>query len=140
MADGRPTALDDFCRRFDISFFDLHLTCIFCSHTVDLQDLASFYLKKLSLICRGGCYYACCSECLRLSARFEQENYFQCSIKAVNLEEVAQRKIKEICIRCVCCLRLLDIVEKLDLLYSDQACYLIRGLWRGYCRNCIRKQ
>ncbi|CAF05702.1 E6 protein [Human papillomavirus 95] len=140
MANGRPTTLDEYCRRFDISFFDLRLPCIFCFHPVDLAELASFYIKKLSLVFRGSCYYACCSQCLRLSAKFEQENYFQCSVYATGLEDLVGQKIRDICVRCLCCLKLLDIVEKLDLLYSGEVCYLIRGLWRGYCRNCIKKQ
>lgn len=140
MANGKPTTVDEYCRRFNTSFFDLRLHCIFCSHIVPLQEIAGFYVKRLNLIWKGECCYACCAKCLTLSAKFELENYTQCCIDAVKVEDLLNQKIKDVPMRCLVCVKLLDVVEKLDCLYKNELLFLVRGRWRGPCRDCISKQ
>nr|AYA93733.1 MAG: E6 protein [Human papillomavirus] len=140
MANGRPRSLEEYCRRYDISFFHLSVPCIFCFHHINLQELAAFYLKQLSLVWRADQCFACCEACLKLSAKFERENYFQCAARTSVLEGLLKQDLKSIIIRCMYCCRLLDTIEKYDSLYRDDLLCLIRGKWRGTCRLCTIKQ
>lgn len=139
MANGRPTSLEEYCRRFNISFFDLRVPCIFCLHPVNLQELAAFYLKRLSLIWRADRCFACCELCLKLSAQYERENYFQCAVYTSVIEGLLNQELRNVIIRCMFCCRLLDTIEKFDSLYRDDVLCLVRGKWRGTCRHCTNK-
>nr|AYA93812.1 MAG: E6 protein [Human papillomavirus] len=135
-----PTALDQYCKIYGVSFFDLELTCIFCKFPVCLQDLASFYMKSLSLIWREGKCYACCCKCVRLSALFEFQQHCQCGVPCTNLPDLVNKQLKDIVIRCRDCYTLLSFVEKLDCVLHEEYFYLVRGHWRGLCRYCLFKQ
>ena len=133
-----PTDLDSYCHYFKISFFDLVLKCIFCKFPLSIIDLASFHNKKLSVIWRDNTPFACCSKCLRLTALYERQNYFVCTAKSYSLTSLTGKELCDIHIRCLHCYAFLDYVEKLRHLYNDVDFALIRGGWRGTCRNCVQ--
>ncbi|AYD74612.1 E6 [Macaca mulatta papillomavirus 7] len=137
---GFPKSLDTFCKHFKIDFFDLRLQCIFCLKYLDLQELAGFHLKALSLIYKNYMVYACCPTCLRLSALYEKERFFQCIVNCDSIEYLTGKAIKDLPVRCIICLKLLDLAEKFDIKVKDEVYCLIRGHWRGPCRACIRKE
>ncbi|AWK28200.1 E6 protein [Human papillomavirus type 220] len=140
MAELFPVRVDDYCRTFNISFFDLRLRCIFCNFYLTVRELAEFYEKQLSLVWRRFECYACCERCIGLSAKYEREKYFQCAIKPTNIVTVCNRPLREIVVRCFYCFMLLDADEKLDHISRDKSFLLVRDHWRGYCRRCMRKQ
>ena len=88
MAGVSPTSLDEYCKKYKTSFFDLKLCCLFCKHELTLQDLAGFASKVLSLVWRGDDCFACCALCLRLSAKFERENYTPVSYTHLTLPTI----------------------------------------------------
>jgi hypothetical protein len=133
-----PTDLDSYCTYFKISFFDLKLNCIFCKFPLSIVDLASFHNKKLSVIWRDYTPYVCCSKCLRLTALYEKQNFFVCTAKSHLLTGLLGKELSEINIRCLHCYCFLDYIEKLRHLYNDLDFVLIRGTWRGICRNCVQ--
>lgn len=133
-----PTDLDSYCNYFKISFFDLKLHCIFCKFSVSIVDLASFHNKKLSLIWRDKTPYCCCSKCLRLTALYEKQNYFVCTAKSHLLTGLLGKELSDIVIRCEYCFSILDYIEKLYHVYNDKDFILVRGNWRGVCRNCMQ--
>lgn len=139
MADDHPKTLQQYCDTFKSNFFDLHLPCIFCSCILTTQDLASFADKNLSLVLRGSQYYACCSICCCVSARFEFDKHCQCSIRAVDIEEISGQHLHALLVRCYNCLKKLDIAEKYDLVCKDELFYLVRSQWKGLCRKCVPK-
>ena len=139
MAEFCPVRLDDFCNYYCVSLFDLSLPCIFCKFICDLQDLASFHLKRLSIVWRSGKPYICCRKCVKLSALYEAENYCVCVVKASVLEGLLHKSLQSVAIRCLCCYQLLDLCEKLDCCARNENFSLVRGTWRGPCRNCISK-
>nr|AYA93538.1 MAG: E6 protein [Human papillomavirus] len=136
MATEHPRTLEEYCLQFDTTFFNLHISCIFCSRLLNYQDLASFSLKHLSLVLRDSQYYACCRNCCRVSARFEFENHYQCSVQSVNIETVAEKALNCLIVRCYNCLTLLDTAEKYDIVCSGGLFHLVRSQWRGLCREC----
>lgn len=140
MEPVRAKNLVDYCKQENISFFDLQLHCLFCKFAVSLPDLASFYCKKLTLVYRDNSAFAACSKCLKLSALFENERYYTCSIKAWLLSDLIGKPLSEIAIRCENCMSLLDYIEKCDCIYQGGYFHLIRGNWRGCCRNCYEHE
>lgn len=134
-----PGSLDVYCKEHGISFFELRISCIFCRFVCSLVDLAAFYNKRLSLVWKDKVCYACCSACLTLSAKYELENYYQCSLSSDYFEDIVRQPLQEVVIRCLKCLTALDYMEKLDHKRNCKPFHLIRGRWRGDCRNCAQK-
>lgn len=139
MEDRFPRSLDDYCKVYQIDIFTLRLPCIFCGFFAGFEDLASFYIKRLSVIWRFNRPYVCCIKCVRHSAIVEREKYCQCSVKCSLLDAVVGKELKDIVIRCILCYGLLDYAEKIDACVSDRLVYLVRGHWRTECRNCVEK-
>lgn len=135
-----PTSLDEYCTRFNIALSDLRLRCVFCNYYLSPQQLFSFYQKHLCLIWKNFNCFACCLPCIRLAARFEQENYTQCAVDCGSLETFLGVSINIVKIRCLFCLRLLTVLEKRDCISKKEQFYLVRGRWRGCCRECLFKE
>nr|AYA93712.1 MAG: E6 protein [Human papillomavirus] len=140
MADLCPRSLDEYCKIYQINFFDLRMLCIFCKFPTSLQDLASFHTKRLSIVWRDNTPHACCMKCIRLSAIVEKEQYCMCIVNCCFLDALVGKPLKDISMRCVQCYSLLDYAEKLDACASEREVYLIRGYWRTDCRDCVQKE
>lgn len=134
-----PRRLDRLCESLGISFFDLKLPCAFCDFHLTLQELAEFYEKSLSVLYRNGMPYGACRGCLKLSAKHEYEQFCRCVVLAEILPDLVNQPLSTICMRCLCCYRLLDPAEKIDLYAGNENVYLVRTLWRGRCRECRKK-
>lgn len=139
MEQQRPRRLDRYCKEFGISFFDVKLPCLFCKFFLELQELADFHQKTLSLIWKNGQCYAACKRCIRLSALHERENFCRCSVPPDSIESVTGLSLKDLVVRCYFCYRQLDYAEKIDCVASDTDFLLIRHYWRAVCRNCVQK-
>lgn len=137
--DRFPITVADYCSEFDIPLKDLKLRCVFCKFYLTEQQLAAFCVKNLKLVWKNRYCFACCTPCLRLTAKFEAENYFQCMCKGEVLEVLTRIPLSSLSIRCLDCLTLLSFAEKIDCIIGGQNFYLVRGRWRSYCRNCIEK-
>lgn len=139
MASNPPVRLDAYCKTFNVDFFDLQIPCIFCKHYLNLQELAAFHMKRLSLAWRDSICYACCTGCIRLSAKLEIEKYYRCSCSSDTLEFLLEVPLTEITVRCLDCYALLDTAEKFDCKARSEYLHLVRHVWRGYCRICAKK-
>lgn len=136
MATLPPRTLEEYCLRSNTSFFNLHIPCIFCSRILDSQDLAAFSIKHLSLVHRNSQCFACCSLCCRVSARFEFDQYYQCSVQSLNIETVAEKPLSVLIVRCYNCFALLDTAEKYDIICRGDLFHIVRSQFRGLCRRC----
>lgn len=134
--DALPTNLEDYCKHYGVSFFNLRLRCVFCNGLVDCIDLAAFHHKKLALVWKSNVCFVACTNCLKLCAAYEKERFYQCNIRSDLLSDVLHKPLTEIVIRCMYCLCKLDHIEKLEHCYKQQLFHLIRCRWRGRCRNC----
>lgn len=139
METVRPTTVSEFCAFYNIPFVTLGMKCCFCNNWMNCVELASFEFKNLSLLWRGNVCYACCCQCLRLSAKCEFERYYRCSVRARLIEDIVQMPLSEIVIRCLHCFSSLDYVEKVEHKYRDDWIHLVRQYWRGECRHCCKK-
>lgn len=63
-----------------------------------------------------------------------------CTVNAVFIESLLQKPLKDIPIRCIHCYKLCDLAEKFDCIVKDQCFALVRGTWRGPCRDCALKE
>lgn len=136
MAGVSPTSIDEYCKKLDVSFFDVKIPCLFCNFDLSLLDLAGFVNKVLSLVWRNNKCFACCTLCLRLAAKYERENYMRCIVTGRALEHLVKEPLSQIIVRCLYCYRKLDYIEKLDCCFADLPFYLVRYYWRNCCRNC----
>lgn len=139
MAGDRPTRLDEFCNQYGLTFFELKIPCTFCKFVLELQELADFYTKGLSLIWKGPECFAACRRCILLSAKYELDHFCRCRVRAENLPDLLGVCIRNLTIRCKVCYKKLDYAEKVDLLAADESYVLVRHYWRGICRNCRKK-
>ena len=139
MESNTPYNIEDYCRVFHISFFNVRLQCLFCKFNVSTVDLAGFHCKNLRLVWRGSSCFACCEKCLRLLAKHEYEHYCICVCKGTTLEFLCKKDLFQIIVRCVECLKLLDLSEKISCERKGFPFCLVRTHWRNYCRSCIKK-
>lgn len=139
MAELQPTNLEDFCKLYNCSFFSLKFPCVFCKHLVDYLGLAEFHHKSLSLIYKNNQCFACCSPCLKVTAKYEIEQFYRCSVDASCIEYVCKKPLADIIVRCILCYRLLDFVEKYDCVVAELPFILVRHHWRNYCRHCVKQ-
>lgn len=134
-----PYNIEDYCRVFKISFFNVRMKCLFCKFDVSTLDLASFHCKRLRLVWRGNNCFACCEKCLRLLAKYEYENYCVCVCKGTTLEFLTKKDLATCIVRCIECLMLLDLAEKVNCDRRGLPFSLVRTHWRSYCRSCVKK-
>ena len=138
MAAPQPTNLEEYCKVHNVSLFDLSLPCVFCKFDIDYLGLAEFHYKKLCLIYKSGISYACCGPCLRLTAKYEAQQYCRCAIDPTCVEFLYKKPLCDITVRCLCCFKALDLIEKYDCIVADLPFYLIRHHLRNYCRHCVK--
>lgn len=139
MAELQPTNLEDYCKFHNCSFFALSFPCVFCKHKVDYLGLAEFHHKTLNLLYKDNVPYVCCSPCLKLTAKYELQQYYRCSVDAACIEFLCKQPLKDIIVRCLLCYRLLDYLEKYDCVVCDFPFVLVRHHWRNYCRFCVKQ-
>lgn len=116
----------------------LHIPCIFCNAALSPQDIFDFNTKQLKLLNRNGQTFACCARCLRLSVQYESQ-YYTCSVVAGNLSDLLGAPLCKITVRCEFCMGLLTEREKLEAVDAELYFHLVRGWWRGPCRQCRLK-
>lgn len=138
MAEPHPTNLEDYCKVHNCSLFTLTLPCVFCKFEINYLGLAEFHYKNLSLIYKEGICYACCGSCLKLTAKYEAEQFGRCSVDPRCIEFLCKKPLAEITVRCLCCFKALDLIEKYDCITADLPFVLIRHHWRNYCRHCVK--
>nr|AYA94808.1 MAG: E6 protein [Human papillomavirus] len=136
METSLPSNLVDLCSKLQTTFFDLTLKCIFCRFKLSFLDLAGFHQKRLCVIWRENEPFGCCCKCLRLTAAFERENYSCCSVTGPGICSLLNKPLTDITVRCIYCFALLDVIEKFEHYYCEKKFFLVRGHWRGCCRNC----
>lgn len=125
-----------FCALYGCSLESVCIPCLFCKRVLSFQDLSSFIVKHLNLVFRNYSFYAACTTCLRVSAAFEQRNYYQCTATAFFIQSLYGNNICDLIVRCQYCMKRLDCIEKLDCLSNGEQFHLVRGLWRSSCRLC----
>lgn len=129
-------SVQKFCSVYGCSLENASIPCLFCRCTLSYQDLCAFSAKCLNLVYRDYTFHAACTTCLRLSAVFEERNYYQCTTSAAFIESLCGSNISFINVRCEHCMKRLDNIEKLDCLERGDKFHLIRGIWRSPCRLC----
>nr|AYA94398.1 MAG: E6 protein [Human papillomavirus] len=138
MAAVQPTNLEEYCKVHNCSLFSLSFPCIFCKHPVGYVGLAEFHFKNLNLVYKDNVCYASCSYCLKLTANYELENYYRCSVEAACIEHICKLPLKDILVRCILCYKQLDLTEKFDCVVANSPFVLVRKYWRNYCRICFK--
>lgn len=132
----RPRTILQLTQHLNIPVEDLLVPCKFCKRFLTLIELLQFDYKNLQLIWHEDLVYGCCCSCAYASAAFEFKNHFEFQVVGKQIEEITQQSIGFINIRCVFCLKNLDLLEKLDNCARHQQFFKVRGNWKGLCRHC----
>ena len=132
----RPRTVQVLSRHLEIPIEDLLVPCKFCERFLTYIELLQFDYKQLQLIWIEDLVYALCSSCAYASAAFEYKNYLEGTVKGREIEQVTQQSVGFITIRCIYCLKHLDLLEKLDNCARHQQFFKVRGNWKGLCRHC----
>lgn len=133
----KPQTVKELGDRLCIPFEDILLPCRFCERFLPYIDLLQFDFKVLQLIwTEEDLVFACCCTCAHASAQFEFARYYERSVTGREIEQVEQKRIGLIPVRCQFCLKLLDFLEKIDICYKRQQFHKVRGNWKGRCRLC----
>lgn len=138
MAAETPTTVDAYCKTFQIAFENLSFPCLFCKRILTAVQINDFVFKQLSLVWKEKNCFACCSYCLKVTARYELENYFCCYVTGFYIEDLLGTPLWLLVVRCLKCLAKLTYIEKLRCVFAKENFYLVRGHWRSYCRDCLK--
>ena len=131
-----PNSLSKVCGLYGCTLENLQIACLFCRSLLSHQDLLSFAVKHLKVVVRGNSFFAACNTCLRLSAAFEQKTYSQCVATTDFVKHQCNGNYYDLNVRCLICMKKLDVIEVLDSLENEEHFYLVRCIWRAYCRLC----
>ncbi|ADQ85978.1 E6 [Human papillomavirus 134] len=127
------------CRLCRVTIDRLHLPCLFCHNVLSLGDLYSFMFKDLNVVIRGYRLFACCVNCLLISANYEMQQYYQCTANASTVQCLTRKSLLFLYVRCDVCMKPLSATEKFDCLTKNDEMHLVRSIWRGTCRLCRKK-
>ena len=129
-------SLFDLCDLYGCTLETLCVSCLVCKSNLSYQDLLAFIVKNLKVVYRNFAFHAACTSCLKLTALHEQRLYCQCTASAAYVQYVCNGDIASLNVRCVTCMKQLDCIEKLDCIQKEQTFFLIRSIWRCFCRLC----
>lgn len=131
-----PGSIYNLCDLYGCSLENLTVKCLFCNCVLSYEDILSFAVKSLRVVVRGDTFYAACVTCLQLSAVYEQRVYCQCMASASYLKYLCKGNYCELNVRCLRCIKRLDLTEVLECLENEEDFYLVRCIWRAQCRLC----
>jgi hypothetical protein len=134
--ESYPESVAGLAVLLDIPIEDLLIPCNFCGNFLSFLELNEFDAKNLTLIWKEHLVFACCRCCCTASGFFEFQNFYEGSVIGRDIETVEHKSIFDITVRCHQCLRLLDLIDKLDICGRSQHFHKVRGAWRGRCKYC----
>lgn len=133
---ARPGRIVDLTAQLQIPIGDILLPCNFCGKFLTFLELLEFDYKNLRLIWKDNLAFGCCTVCAFTTAIYELRTYHQETVTGIELEGRAQAPIGDIIVRCLFCLKQLDLLEKLDICARQQHFHRVRNHWKGLCRHC----
>lgn len=112
------------------------ISCFYCGRYLTHGDRVLFAHAQLQLVCRDGFHQAACQLCIRTLARLDFVSHYEKFISTQEAAELAEKQFTEISVRCYACLRLLNTVEKCDVVSSGGDVAVIKGTFRALCTLC----
>nr|AYA94100.1 MAG: E6 protein [Human papillomavirus] len=126
----------ELCNFKNVSLDLLYLPCLFCHTVLSFQDKCAFLIKNLRVVFRSDSAFGCCCRCLKVVAYHEYCKYYRCSADGCVLDVLTGKCLKDLVVRCLCCMKQLEYVEKLQHIDRGEPYHLIRNTWRATCRLC----
>ncbi|ATQ38226.1 E6 [Gammapapillomavirus 7] len=131
-----PGSIYSLCDSYGCTLENLNICCLFCRSPLSYNDILSFSVKQLRVVIRDNTFFAACCTCLQLSAAYEQRTYCQCTATAEFVKFMCGGDYCNLNVRCIKCIKRLDLPEVLECLESELPFYLVRCIWRSECRLC----
>lgn len=134
---AKPPSVQELRRQLDIPLEDILLLCNFCQAFLTFEELLQFDAKNLNLIWKDNYAYACCCACAKQVAAIEATYFYEYSVQGKDaIERESGSLLCCLTVRCKCCLRHLDYLEKLAVCASGIPFDKVRGAWKAVCRFC----
>ncbi|AQA28215.1 E6 [Eidolon helvum papillomavirus 2] len=135
---AHPESITDLARRRGTTVRDITIPCGFCNEPLNDQDKYAFDVRNHRLLNRRGVYFGCCTPCVRALARKDRDTGNLAPFTVAEAEAYVGKNIGQILVLCSCCLKRLDLIEK--LIHQRAGFYLCMvrdGEFRGICRLCM---
>lgn len=136
MAVPNEVTLPQLLRYLNVDPATFTFPCAFCSVCLDIYDKARFATSNLKVVYKDKTYKGCCLSCRCKLAAAERQRYLVCTGEGDLVEAMCGTGIVHCAIRCVVCLALLTASEKLLAKVNRHPFFLVRHMWRGFCRHC----
>lgn len=133
---ARPGRVVELSGYLQIPVGDLLLPCNFCGKFLTFAELLEFDYKNLRLIWKDALVFGCCTVCAFATAIYELRTFHQETVTGYEIEGRAQAPLASVVVRCLFCLKQLDLLEKLDICARHQEFHRVRSHWKGLCRHC----
>ncbi|QBR53196.1 E6 protein [Tree shrew papillomavirus 2] len=131
-----PLTLWELAEQIGSTVSRLPLKCVFCKKSMNGLDKYNFGGASFNPVLKEGAVYGCCLTCAREAARQDlRKNCTGLGTRTV-VEAVTGLSLGEIGVRCVCCMRHLSQLEKVEVSCRGELYYRVRDKWRARCRQC----
>ena len=131
-----PATIFGLANLLEIPLDDCLVPCNFCGNFLTHLEVCEFDEKKLNLIWKGHCVFACCRVCCTATATYEFNEFYESTVEGREIESVTGKSIFDVDVRCYTCMKFLDSIEKLDICGRKLPFHKVRGSWKGICRLC----
>nr|WPK29452.1 MAG: E6 protein [Varecia rubra papillomavirus 1] len=132
----QPLTVEALAQSLGVPVTNILLHCTFCGKRCTVEDLFDFQLKELQLVWKEYGPLGACRPCIREVALKEVREYGEVFLEADGVERLTGKDLRELLMRCMCCLKKLSYLEKLHFSTRDGVFILVRGMWKGRCMLC----
>ncbi|AFA26581.1 E6 [Tursiops truncatus papillomavirus 6] len=136
MAYGKPCSISDLCKLFNLDFYELSISCVFCRKQLEDIDKWCFMNRDLQVVWKKEFPFALCLKCIEVRVIVDLLRSFELSASAKYVEEETGHALGDLKIRCYGCWKPLTESEKLFHVEERKKFEKIANQWRGICTNC----
>ncbi|CAA24314.1 E6 protein [Human papillomavirus type 1a] len=119
-----------------IPYIDVLLPCNFCNYFLSNAEKLLFDHFDLHLVWRDNLVFGCCQGCARTVSLLEFVLYYQESYEVPEIEEILDRPLLQIELRCVTCIKKLSVAEKLEVVSNGERVHRVRNRLKAKCSLC----
>lgn len=129
-------SLSDLADGLGITIDEVIVSCYYCGKWLGWQDKVLFQHSNLLLHVKDDFYYAACYGCVRATAKIDFIINYEKFVSIEEAEAFARRAFVNCDVRCWGCLRILNPVEKADVVSERGDVAIVRGNLRAKCTLC----
>ncbi|WBM83474.1 E6 protein [Alphapapillomavirus 11] len=134
----RPYKLPALCEEVNISIHEIQLDCVYCERRLYRCEVYDFIFRDLCVVYRKGKPLGVCQPCLLFYSKVRQYRRYNQSVYGPTLENLTNKQLCNISIRCGKCQKPLCPLEKQRHVDENKRFHQIADQWTGRCTQCWR--